>query len=225
MKRKNIQSVILLGLILVVSACGKNQNEKTVNEEQKSEFSQIFVQSTDIGNPLIKGKLSFDEVTGTYSVSGGGENIWHQSDEFFFAYDEIEGDFALSTKLDFAPEVEGSNIHRKAGIMIRESLDADACYADIAIHYGDGLTSLQYRPIAGEKSDEVKIDILSADYLTLERKANKIIVKVNTGEFTDIVSGEIDINLPEKCYVGFFINSHNINLEETAYFSEVKLVK
>ncbi len=39
-------------------------------------------------------------------------------------------------------------MHRKAALMIRQSLEPDAAYADVALH-GDGLTSLQFRPTAG----------------------------------------------------------------------------
>jgi hypothetical protein len=37
--------------------------------------------------------------------------------------------------------------HRKAALMIRQSLDPGAAYADVALH-GDGLTSLQSRATA-----------------------------------------------------------------------------
>ncbi len=40
------------------------------------------------------------------------------------------------------------NAHRKAGWMIRQSLDADSPYVDAVIH-GDGLASLQYRKVQG----------------------------------------------------------------------------
>ena len=47
----------------------------------------------------------------------------------------------------------GAVDHRKAVLMIRQNLDRDAAYADVALH-GDGLTSLQFRPAAGAETLE-----------------------------------------------------------------------
>ena len=44
---------------------------------------------------------------------------------------------------------KGKNAHRKACLMIRQDLDADAAYVDVAVH-GDGLTSLQFRDREGQ---------------------------------------------------------------------------
>ena len=53
---------------------------------------------------------------------------------------------ALAADISF-PE-PGGNPHRKAVLMIRQSLDAGSVYADVALH-GVGLTSLQYRDAQG----------------------------------------------------------------------------
>jgi TolB protein len=54
----------------------------------------------------------------------------------------MSGDVALSTDIEFVGS--GGNPHRKAVLMIRQSLDADSVYADIARH-GNGMTALQFR--------------------------------------------------------------------------------
>ncbi len=40
--------------------------------------------------------------------------------------------------------------------MVRQSLDADSPYADIALH-GSGLTSLQYRDSKGAHTHEIQV--------------------------------------------------------------------
>ena len=42
--------------------------------------------------------------------------------------------------------------HRKAGIMVRQSLDSDATYADVVIH-GNGMPGLQWRSKQGEDTN------------------------------------------------------------------------
>ena len=49
----------------------------------------------------------------------------------------------------------GAVAHRKAALMIRQSLKPDSAYADAALH-GDGLTSLQYRPAAAAATLEIE---------------------------------------------------------------------
>ena len=216
--------LLVAAVLFLACACG-NKKEQTTETTKVEAFPQLFTKSSNVGNPAIQGSFEYDNENGIYTLKGAGENVWGESDQFFFAYEEMDGDFSLSTKLEFAPAKEGSNIHRKAGIMIRESLEGNSAYADITVHYGDGLTSLQYRSVTGGGSDEVKTEILSGNYMTLERKGNKIIAKVGNDRFSDTIDAEIELALSAKCFVGFFINSHNVAIEETAFFSDVKLIK
>ena len=52
----------------------------------------------------------------------------------------------------------GTDPHRKACLMIRQSLDADSAYVDVALH-GDGLTSLQFREAKGAATHEVQANV------------------------------------------------------------------
>ena len=190
----------------------------------------IFEGATDVGNPKLKGSMSYNKATDTYTLTGAGENIWANTDEFFFAWKKITGDFSMSTKLKF----EGVNPeHRKIGIMIRETLDGDSKYADISIH-GDGLNSLQWRSEKGGTTVEIASEIKMPDHIILERRGNKIIMKTAIGSRPDEIDKaqkadefpagtEMVIDLPETCYVGIFICSHVVDKIEKAYFSEVKI--
>ena len=190
----------------------------------------VFEGVTDVGNPKLKGSISYDKGTDTYTLTGAGENIWANTDEFFFAWKKIKGDFSMSTKLKF----EGVNPeHRKIGIMIRESLDGDSKYADISVH-GDGLNSLQWRSEKGGSTVEIASVIEMPDHITLERRGNKIIMKTAIGRWPDKIDKakksdefpagtEMVIDLPETCYVGIFICSHVVDKIEKAYFSEVTI--
>ena len=62
------------------------------------------------------------------------------ADAFQFAWKKISGDVEISADVSFPNS--GGNEHKKAVLMLRQSLDADSVYADVALH-GNGLTSLQ----------------------------------------------------------------------------------
>jgi hypothetical protein len=181
----------------------------------------IFDGYADVGNPKLTGNFHYDPVTKTYTISGGGANIWFASDQFFYAWKKVSGNFSLTTHVAF--EGKGVNAHRKIGVMIRESLDGNAKYADVAIH-GDGLTSLQYRPEKGAQTKE-RLGPGNANYVTLEKKGKKILMRTATDAYPQEVTGEIELDFPKTCYIGIFISSHDTDVLETAHFSHVEYKK
>lgn len=187
---------------------------------QDSERVQLFIHSTDIGDCKLKGSMSYDSLKGVYTLKGAGANMWGGLDAFHFAWLEKEGDFVLRANIMF--EGEGVNTHRKIGIQVRETLDADSRYADIAVH-GDGLTSLQYRMVKGGVTEELVSANRAPGQIQFERKGNLFIMKTGTNLIPQMADNEIEMHLPDKCYVGIFICSHEEDIQETAYFSNVVL--
>jgi hypothetical protein len=94
-----------------------------------------FAHSGDIGDPSLKGAAEFDASTGQYKITGSGANIWAKQDQFQYVWREMAGDFTVTATIRFLGQ--GAE-HRKAGIMVRQSLDNDAAYADVVIH-GNGM--------------------------------------------------------------------------------------
>jgi TolB protein len=182
----------------------------------------IFEKSSDVGNCKKSGSAAYDSKNKTYTLTGAGLNIWGKTDEFHFAWKKVTGDFTLSARTAF--EGAGVVAHRKMGIMIRETLDGDSPYADAVVH-GDGLTSLQYRLSKGDVTKEIKAEIKGADHLVLTRQGNKIIIKTGVGEYPSGNTAETEMTLPETCYVGLFICSHDADIIEKGYFNDVKLKK
>lgn len=180
----------------------------------------LFENGGTIGGLLMPGAMMFDPNTGTYYLSGGGANMWGESDEFFMIWTEKKGDFTFSAKVAF--KEEGIDPHRKMGLIIRKTLAPNAVYADVAVH-GDGLTSLQYREAEGEETLEVKSTKTAPDYITLERKGNKLLMRTGDTPNPTEVDGEITLDLPESCYVGLFICAHHPTATESGVFSEVTL--
>ena len=89
-------------------------------------------------------------------MSGSGENMWFAKDAFQFAWKRASGDLSLAADVAFVGV--GKDPHRKACLMIRQSLDADSAYVDVALH-GDGLTSLQFRDARGAATHEVQANV------------------------------------------------------------------
>src|SRR4051812_25935716 len=84
-----------------------------------------FTDHADIGKPSTAGPGSdqFDPMSNTVSVTGGGQNIWADHDDFHFVWKKASGDFALAATVTFDAATTGANEHRKAVLMIRQSME------------------------------------------------------------------------------------------------------
>jgi Gylcosyl hydrolase family 115 C-terminal domain/F5/8 type C domain len=67
---------------------------------------------------------------GTYTMTAGGADIWGTADQFHFAYKQLSGVGSIAVKVE---SVQNTNVWAKAGVMIRESLDAGSKFAAVYI--------------------------------------------------------------------------------------------
>jgi hypothetical protein len=205
---KAIVSFVLI--IIIMGAC-----------KEKGNPVGIFDDYADIGGVKLIGNIVYDIPTKTYTLSGGGINVWGANDQFFYAWKKVKGNFRMTAKLAF--EGQGVDAHRKIGIMLRDELTGEARCAHISFH-GDGLTSLQYRSETGGITRE-EVGPPHGNYIVLEKVGNKIMMKSATGILPQAVTAEIEMDFPGNFYVGIFICSHNADVLETAHFTNVEYVK
>src|ERR1700689_2726555 len=109
----------------------------------------VFTHSGDVGGPTRKGSTEFNASNGQYRITGSGANIWAKQDQFQYVWREMSGNFAVTATMQFLGQGEE---HRKAGIMLRQSLDTDSTYGDFVIH-GNGMPGLQWRSNKGEDTN------------------------------------------------------------------------
>ena len=153
--------------------------------------------------------------------SPGGANIWAAADAFQFVWKRFSGDVSLTADVQF--EGAGAVAHRKAVLMIRQSLDPAAAYADAALH-GDGMASLQFRPAAGAITQEVRSTLKAPLRLRIVRRGNEfaLLSAGNPGEELQS-AGPVTVVLHDPVYVGIGVCSHDASILETAVFSNVQL--
>src|SRR4051794_12915682 len=142
-----------------IAAMGVLWGSAPVSSAQ-SQALGIFSGSGDVGTPstIGPGTSSYDAATQVYTIAGGGENMWAAADHFHYVWKKVSGDVAIEAAVEFTgsrPEGGTADPHRKAVLVIRQSLDSNAVYADAARH-GDGLTSLQWRDAPGAATHEVQ---------------------------------------------------------------------
>ena len=181
-----------------------------------------FESASDVGVTPQKGKAAFDAASGEYRVTGGGANIWGTADAFQFAWKKMSGDVALTADIHFIGT--GAVAHRKATLMIRQSLDPDSAYADVALH-GDGLTSLQFRPSAAAITQEVrqdaKSDLSAPVRIRIERRGDRFTMLAGKPGEPLTSTGPATMTLHDPVYAGLAVCSHDASVLETAAFSNV----
>ncbi len=180
----------------------------------------VFENHTDVGPVINKGNASYDNASKVYTLMGSGENIWFKKDELHFAYKKIKGDFMLTTQPNLVGK--GTDLHRKSGWMARTSTDTSAAMVCLTVH-GDGLTAFQYRKKNGANIEEIKIPIMGAEVLQLERRGRSYFISVSKLS-TPFWTVEVpDFDFPEELLVGLFICSHNKNVVETGTFTNTRI--
>ncbi|MFI2741163.1 TolB family protein [Zhouia sp. PK063] len=181
----------------------------------------VFDQHLDIGNPFIKGKVSYDKNSQTFEITGSGNNIWFHKDQFQYLWKSIQGDFILRAEISF--EGNGSNAHRKTGWMIRNSFNTDAAHVSATVH-GDGLTSLQYRNEKGANMLEQQMKITNPQVIQLERNGDTY--TFSAAKFGEpFTSTTITAHLKNEVFVGLFVCSHDSTSTTTVSFKNVRITK
>lgn len=180
----------------------------------------LFENHADIGPVINKGSAIYDATSRKYTLTGSGNNMWFKRDEFHFAWKKLKGDFIITTQ----PTLIGSggDAHKKAGIIARTGVDTSSAMVCLTVHL-DGLTAFQFRKKNGTNTEEIKIPMMGADILQLERRGRSYFVSVaKLGQ--PFWSVEVpDIDFPEELMVGLFICSHNPNVTEQATFINTRL--
>lgn len=183
----------------------------------------VFEGHGDVGNVLHAGSVDYEAAKGTYTISGSGANMWSVADAFQFVWKKMTGDVTLTADVGFLTKT--GNEHKKAVLMLRQSLDADSVYADVALH-ASGLTSLQFRDEKGAVTREIQSNLSAPRRLRIGKRGEYVYMSLSpAGGEPQVAGGWLRIPLQGAFYVGLGVCSHDKDVVEKAAFSNVELVK
>jgi len=183
----------------------------------------LFTDHTDIGVVKKPGTVRYDPARRSYTIGGGGANMWFAQDEFHFVWKKVSGDTALAATIAFTGS--GTDAHRKAVLMIRESLATDAAYVDAALH-ADGLTSLQFRETAGANTAEVQAPLNGPRRLRLEKIGDWAYLFAGPADGPLTPTGaSVRLPLSGEYYLGLGVCAHDADEFETITFTDVEIAK
>lgn len=178
----------------------------------------IFQGSSDVGQVSRVGHVSYGP-DGQYLVTASGANVWGPRDAFHFVWKKVSGDIIATAVVTLS---EGGNPHRKAGLMIRKSLEPDSPYADAVLH-GDGLISLQYRLEKGGPTAEIQAPFQGPLQLRLERTGSLFsLYLTGEGDLQHPV-GSVLVDVGSSPYVGLMATAHDPSGIVEAEFTDVSI--
>jgi TolB protein len=181
----------------------------------------IFTNEGSVGQTPPGGKAQYDAAKGEYRITGGGANMWGAVDAFYFVWKKASGDVSLSADIQWVGTSAAE--HRKAVLIVRQSLDPGSPYADVVSH-GNGLTSLQFRGAVGEQTYQIVAAEDGPSRLRIVKKGSRFTMYFGKPGEELKSSGPVEfVTVQEPFYVGLGVCSHVATTLETAIFSNVKL--
>jgi regulation of enolase protein 1 (concanavalin A-like superfamily) len=173
--------------------------------------------ATDIGSPTMGG--SADESSGTFTVTGGGADIWNTSDQFQFVYQPVTGDVQIVARV---ASLQAANTLSKAGVMIREALTASARHE--SMFETPGTWKAQCRLLAGDVSYEFPGSAgAPPGWVRVVREGDQFTSYESTDGHTWILVDTETIPMPATVYVGLAVTSHTSTALATATFTNVSV--
>ena len=170
------------------------------------------------GHPAYVGSFT-EGPTGTYTMTASGEDIWSNSDQFHFAWKEVSGATSISAKVE---SVENTDPFAKAGVMIRDTLDADSANAALLITPENGVR-FQFRNTTGGSTNRFFMEGITApQWVKLERTVGGLVrayYSADGNTWTQLNLTTVAMNTP--MYIGLALTSHDTALTCEAKFSNV----
>ncbi|MEO8520456.1 MAG: Ig-like domain-containing protein [Acidobacteriota bacterium] len=155
---------------------------------------------------------------GQFTVIAGGADIWGQSDQFHFVYQQVSGDVDVIARVDSVTQVHSWS---KMGVMIRSSLAANAAHGYALVSAGKG-TAFQNRASVGARSNNTYGPAAKAPYwVRLVRVGTKVTAYASADGNTWTTINSATIALGTVAYVGLATTSHNASAATTAKASAV----
>ncbi|HMC28502.1 MAG TPA: fibronectin type III domain-containing protein, partial [Verrucomicrobiae bacterium] len=174
-------------------------------------------QDRDIGAVGAAGSAS-NNGSGGFTVTGSGADIWGTADEFHYVYFSLDGDMAIVGRVT---GVDFSDGWAKAGLMARESLDANSRNFMVFVTPQD-LSGIQWRGTTGGNSDYLGGGTVAIpQWVKLVRSGNTFSGYRSADGVNWTLIGSTTIALPSTLYVGLAVTSHHDGTLCTATFDNV----
>jgi len=204
------------------------------NKQDFSKYSQVELTLSDIrdwtaediaelsiwfrGYPASVGSFVENSV-GTYKMTATGADIWGPSDEFHYAFKSLTDAGTIIAKVD---SMDNTNGFAKAGVMIRDTLDADSTYAAVFVTPEEGIRFQHRNTAGGTTSRQFAESVTAPQWVRIERTLGGLVRAYYSAdgaiwERFNLVQVRMDMPV----YIGLAVTSHDAALTCEAVFTNV----
>jgi len=181
------------------------------------------------GQPAPVGGVSVDAATQTYTLTGSGADIGGISDEFHYAFKQLTGEGSITVKVE---SITDAHSWAKAGVMIRETLEADSLYAMVVVT-PSGRVAFGFRSTVGldSHSTHTATGTISLPlWIRLNRSATNLLsaeYSVNGVTWLPVESSDPadpsawNVMMKPDVYIGLAVSAHDTEAVCEATFSNV----
>jgi regulation of enolase protein 1 (concanavalin A-like superfamily) len=173
--------------------------------------------SQDVGVVGIAGHST--QSSGTFTVEGAGADIWGTADAFQFAWQTLPGDGKLIARV---ASISGTQAWVKAGVMVRQTLDAGSAHGLMLISAAKGV-AFQRRTVSGGLSTSSGLSGSAPAWVKISRIGTNLTASVSSDGLEWQIVGYDTVSLTGAVYFGLVISSHDQAERASATFDNVVL--
>lgn len=157
----------------------------------------------------------------SFSVAGSGADIGGTADALEFVYQPMSGDGQIVARVVSAPT---SDPWSKAGVMMRESLNANARNATLVVSRDNGIEFSTRKTVGGSTTaNAILAGRQAPQWLKLIRSGSNFSAYVSVDGVAWALVGSDTISMASTVYVGMAVTSHKNTALGSAVFEEVAL--
>ncbi|MBN2315015.1 MAG: discoidin domain-containing protein, partial [Sedimentisphaerales bacterium] len=180
------------------------------------------------GNPASVGSF-IEAPTGIYTMTAEGTDIWDTADEFHYAFQTLSGAGSIEAQV---LSIQNTNAWAKAGVMIRETLDAGSKFAAVYITAGNGCrfqarTDTDIAATSDTSVATTEQTAITAPYwIKLERGVGGNCRGYYSSDGINWLSmswNPQNISMNSEVYVGLALTSHSSGVTCECKFSNVRI--
>ena len=174
----------------------------------------------DVGSPSQVGSAVYSN--GSWTVAGGGSDIWNNSDQFNFVSQAFDGDGSLIAQVLSIQNSDPGTGWSKAGVMFRNDNSAGSINATVVITAGNGV-AFQWRLSTGAATTSANISGLTAPiWVKLTRAGNNFSGYYSVdGQTWNQIGATQTVSLNTNILAGLAVTAHNNAALNTATFTNV----
>lgn len=153
---------------------------------------------------------------GNFVVEGAGADVWGTADALRFVYTQLTGDGSIVTQV---ATLEAVHAWTKGGVMMRETLAANARHAFMLASPGKGIAFQRRAGAGGESTHTAGGTGTAPVWLKLTRAGNTFTAARSADGVTWTTVGSDSIAMVPTIYVGVAVSSHVAGTLATGSFS------